>query len=101
MGWTPHILWSDVQTRVGILHKILRCLRSNGGGDTAHSNINIWSDGQTRVGTTHIILKCLRSRGEGGGTPHIPFEDIWSDVQTKVGTPHQVGAARLRSRVGE
>ena len=40
-----------------------------------------------------------KQRGRGG-TPHIPFEGIWSDVQTKVGTPHQVGAARLRSRVG-
>ena len=40
-GGTPHIpiwdIWSDVQTRVGTPHKILRCLRSRRGGDTIHS----------------------------------------------------------------
>ena len=36
----------------------------------------------------------------GVWTLHISFEGIWSDVQTMVGTPHQLGAARLRSRVG-
>ena len=51
------------------------------------------------MGTPHKILKCLRNIG-GGGTPYIPFEGIWSNVQTNVGTPHQIGAARLRSRVG-
>ena len=42
----------------------------------------------------------MHYKPRGGGAPHIPFEGIWSNIQTKVGTPHQIGAARLRSRVG-
>ena len=57
-GGTPHIpiwnIWSNVQTRVGTPHKILRCLRSRG-GDTAHSN---WG-------------KKYQKPIERGGTPHI------------------------------
>ena len=65
-------IWSDVQTRVGTPHKILRCLRSRGG--TPHIPIwDIWSDVQTRVGTQHISIKV-----------------IWSDVHTRVGTLHKV-----------
>ena len=54
MGGTPHIpievIWSDVQTRVGTPHKILRCLRSRGGG-TPHIPIEV------RVGTPHKVLE--------------------------------------------
>ena len=59
--------WSYVQTRMGTLHKILRCLRSNGG--TPHiRNLVIWSEVQTKVGTSHKVLQCFRS--QGGDTAH-------------------------------
>ena len=56
MGGIPHIpIWdirSDDQTRVGTPHKILRCLRSIGGG-TPHIPIEV------RVGTPHKVLEQL------------------------------------------
>ena len=62
-GGTPHIpnwdIWSDLQTRVGTPHKILRCLRGIGVG-TTHIPIKvIWSNVQTRVGTPHKALEQL------------------------------------------
>ena len=79
MRGTPHIpidgIWSDIQSRVGTPHKILRCLRSRGGESplgTPHIPIEgIWSDIHSRVGTPHKILRCLRSRGGGHRTYHM------------------------------
>ena len=71
-------IWSDVKTRVGTLHKILRCLRSTfnswvsggvgtphgkkgtlEGGDTAHTFL---IRGTIGLGTTHNIVR--KSLGE-------------------------------------
>ena len=55
-GGAPHIpievIWSEVQTRVGTPHKILRCFRSIGGG-APHIPIEV------RVGTPHKVLEQL------------------------------------------
>ena len=41
---TPHVpfkvIWSDVQTRVGTPHKVLRCFRSQGGNRTFHLRLS-------------------------------------------------------------
>ena len=73
MRGTPHNpirdIWSDVQTRVGTPHKILRCLRSRGGRGTPHiPNEVMWSDVQTRVGTPH---KALEQLGWGHRTKYL------------------------------
>ena len=84
-GGTPHIpiegIWSDIQARVGTLHKIPRRLRSRR-GETPHIPIEgIWSDGQTRGGDTAHgnAFRCLFL---GWDTAH----DNCEDVHTKVGT---------------
>ena len=47
-------IWSDVQTRVGTPHKILR----EAGGGTPRIPIEIiWSDVETRVGTPHKVIE--------------------------------------------
>ena len=78
-GGTPHIPiwnnWSDVLTRVGILHKIQIYFQNRRG--TPHIPIEvIRSDVQTRVGTQHKILRCFRSRGGVHRTFHLSVSVI-------------------------
>ena len=59
-------IWSDVQNRMGTLHKILRCLRSRG-GRTPHMFKQRWGHRTKFYGASEAK----------GGTPHIPFEAFW------------------------
>ena len=79
---TPHIpFWeilSDVQTRVGTPHKILRCLRSR--GDTAHSNWGylVWyshQGGAPVPNWTKITISQVRGWVVGFNLKH--FQSSW------------------------
>ena len=52
------VIWSEVQTKVGTPHKLLRCFRSRGGRGRPHIPLEgIRLDIRTMVGISYSILR--------------------------------------------
>ena len=92
---TPHIQFkgirSDVQTKVGTLHKFQDVEKQGG-----HCTFKFGTSGRMfKLGWGHRTTFNGGRVGlefeKQGGTPHIPIEDIWLDIQTRVGAPHTIG----------